>query len=194
MQVVNTTTTPLEGAILSAKVVSLNDTPLAHQEDHKDLAADSVTDGFPLDLKQFLSSGVVIVKLELRDAAGKLLSQNLYWLGAESSSYRALGRLPSAEVAATAVPSRQGDNVAIHVTLKNTGNVVALQIKLTLQNAKDASRILPAYYDDNYVSLLPGESRDIAIEYAAGDGKGPLQIALRGWNLIPHSVAVPAAK
>ncbi len=194
VQVVNTTTTPLQGAFLSANIVSLDNASLAYHEDHKDLAADSVTDGFPLDLKQFLSTGVVIVKLELRDAARKLLSQNLYWLGAESSSYRALGRLSSAEVTATAEPLRHGDNVSVHVTLKNPSNIPLLQIKLTLENAKDASRVLPAYYDDNYISLLPGESRDIAIEYRASDAKGPLQIALRGWNLIPHSVAVPPAK
>jgi hypothetical protein len=194
VQVVNTTTAPFQGAFLSANVVSLNNVPLAHREDHKDLAANSVTDGFPLDLKKFFSSGVVIVKLELHDVGGKLLSQNLYWLGAESSSYRALGRLSSAEVTATAEPLRQGDNVSVHVTLKNPSNTLLLQIKLTLENAKDASRVLPAYYDDNYVSLLPGESRDIAIEYGASDGKGPVQIALRGWNLIPHSVAVPPAK
>ena len=130
---------------------------MVNYEGRKDIAADSLTEGFPLDLAQFLSSGVVLVKLELHDASGKVLSDNLYWLGAESSSYRALGRLPSADLAVTAVSARHGDTVSVHVELQNRGNAVALQNKLTLVNASDRSRTLPAYYSDNYVSLLRGK-------------------------------------
>jgi hypothetical protein len=32
-------------------------------------------------------------------------------------------------------------------------------IKLTLKDAATGQRILPAYYSENYVSLLPGEER-----------------------------------
>jgi hypothetical protein len=194
VQVVNTTTATIQEAVLTANVMSLENALLAHHEEHKDLASDSETDGFPLELKQFLSSGVVLVKLELHDAAGNLLSQNLYWLGADSSSYRALGTIPSTEIDATAVSDRQGDNISTHVSLHNRGKVVSLQIKLTLLNANDGSRILPAYYDDNYVSLLPEESREIVIEYAAKDAKGPAQIVLRGWNLTSRTLPVAEGK
>ena len=54
----------------------------------------------------------------------------------------ALGRLPSADVAATAASARQGDSVSVPVTLRNRGNVVAIQNKLTLVSATDGSRIL----------------------------------------------------
>jgi Exo-beta-D-glucosaminidase Ig-fold domain/Glycosyl hydrolases family 2/Concanavalin A-like lectin/glucanases superfamily/Glycosyl hydrolases family 2, TIM barrel domain len=194
VQVVNTTTAPFSGVVLSANVVSLDNAQLVHHEEHKNVPQDSVIDGFPLDLKQFLTSGLVTVKLELRDATGKLLSQNFYLLGAEDSSYRALDRLPSSEVAATAVSVRRTDKEMVRVSLQNRGSVVSLQIKLTLTNAKDGSRILPAYYDDNYVSLLPGESRDIEVEYAASAAAGPVQIVLRGWNLVPYTLAVSDAK
>jgi hypothetical protein len=194
VQAVNTTNADFKGVALSATVTSLENAQLARREEHKDLSANSVTDGFPLDLKQFLDSGVVFVKLELRDASGKLLSQNLYWLGAESSSYRALGRLPAVDVVANALNVRRGDTASVHVSLQNHSNVVALQIKLTLLNAKDGSRVLPAYYDDNYVSLLPGENRDVEIEFQASDARGAVQIALRGWNLVPHSLAVAETK
>jgi hypothetical protein len=46
-----------------------------------------------LDLTQFLANGVVLVKLELRDSSGKLLSDNFYRLAADSASYRPLARL-----------------------------------------------------------------------------------------------------
>ena len=43
-------------------------------------------------------------------------------------------------------------------------------MRLTLRNAKTGERILPVYYDDNYFSLLPGESREFRIETPAVDG------------------------
>ena len=49
---------------------------------------------------------------------------------------------------------------------------MALENKLTLVNAGDGTRILPAYYSDNYVSLLPGESKEIEIEFPAAAAKG----------------------
>ena len=81
----------------------------------------------------------------------------------------------------------------VRVQLKNTGNDVALENKLTLLNASGA-RILPAYYSDNYVSLLPGESKEIDIEYPASAAPGAAQVAIRGWNLMPQKVAVRVAK
>jgi hypothetical protein len=77
------------------------------------------------------------------------------------------------------------------VDLKNTGTAAALANKLTLLNASDGSRILPAYYTNNYVSLLPGESREIELEYPAKSAMGAAQVALRGWNLATQVVRIP---
>jgi Exo-beta-D-glucosaminidase Ig-fold domain len=191
---VNTTTTPLQGVAITANVVALDNAPLAHREEHKDLAADAVTNGFPLEMKSVPSAGVVLVKLELHDAAGKLLSRNLYWIGEDSSSYRALERIPLGEVEATAVSVRNGETVSTRVSMQNRSKVPLLQIKLTLVNVNNGSRILPAYYDDNYLSLLPGESREVEIESATNDAQGPARIALRGWNLASKTVPVSATK
>jgi hypothetical protein len=71
--------------------------------------------------------------------------------------------------------------------------VPSLATKLTLLNVTDGTRILPAYYSDNYVSLLPGESREIEIEYPVKSGTGAPQLAVRGWNLRQKSIPVNAA-
>jgi hypothetical protein len=133
------------------------------------------------------------VKLELRNSAGQLVSDNLYWLGAASASYRQLTRLPAATLTASATWMRAGNTGHIHVQLVNEGNAAALENKLTLVNARDKLRILPAYYSDNYVSLLPGERREIDIEYPAA-AKGEPQLNLRGWNLLPTTIPIKQAK
>jgi hypothetical protein len=191
--VVNTTTAPSAGVNITADVYSLDNKPLLHHEERKDAAANSVTSGFKLDLQPLLTTDVVLVKLELRNAAGQLVSDNLYWLGATSAAYRQLNHLPAATVAASATWSR-GDANRIHVQLQNKGTAAALANKLTLVNASDKSRILPAYYGDNYVSLLPGETREIEIEYPSSAGKGEPQVNLRGWNLAPTVVPITPTK
>jgi hypothetical protein len=128
---------------------------------------------------------VVLVKLELRDAAGKVVSDNLYWLAAAGEFYRQLNKLPAASIAASAA----GGAGKIYVTLRNSGTAVALANKLTLVNS-DGSRILPAYYSDNYVSLLPGETKEVEVEYPASAAKGAPQVKLRGWSLGETTVTV----
>jgi hypothetical protein len=118
------------------------------------------------------------------------MSQNLYWLAADSASYRQLTRLAPADMTVNANSVHSGDTVRVHVQLHNSGSTVALENKLTLVNAGDGSRILPAYFSDNYVSLLPGESREIEIEYPSSARKGPAAVGLRGWNLASRTTNV----
>jgi hypothetical protein len=61
---------------------------------------------------------------------------------------------------------------------------------LTLLNPADGSRILPAYFTDNYVSLLPGEHREVEIVYPVKAANGVAQLAIRGWNVQKQTVAV----
>ena len=50
------------------------------------------------------------------------------------------------------------------VTLTNTSSTVAFANRLRLVNAKTGKRILPAIMSDGYVTLLPGEQRQITLE------------------------------
>jgi hypothetical protein len=46
-------------------------------------------------------------------------------------------------------------------------------------------RILPAIYDDNYVTLMPGETRTIATELNHADTRGQKpKIVLSGFNVL----------
>ena len=55
------------------------------------------------------------------------------------------------------------------VKLDNRGNVAALETKLTLLDSQ-GKRILPAYFSDNYISLLPGEVKEITVQYHSYPG------------------------
>ena len=75
------------------------------------------------------------------------------------------------------------DEITATVALSNPSSNVALMTHLVLRDAATGRRILPAYYSDNYVSLLPGEKREIAITCAAKDAGAAMKIAVDGWNV-----------
>jgi len=190
--IVNTTVSPQTGLSLTADVYSLSNQVLLHLQEKRDAAADATTPGYRLDLAPLLAQGVILVKLELRSAAGTVVSQNLYWLGADSASYRELDQLPASTISVSATSSRTGDSITVHVKLQNTSKVVSLADKLTLLNSGDGSRILPAYLSDNYISLLPAQSEEIEIQYPASAAQSTAELAVRGWNLPSQTVPVTA--
>jgi Exo-beta-D-glucosaminidase Ig-fold domain len=191
VQVVNTTPEAAGTVRVTAEVFSLDNKSLLHRDAQADVPADTMVTALQLELAPLEKDAVVLVKLELKDPGGKVVSSNLYWLTAEIRNYRELTRLAAPTLIATATSRRTGDSVQVRVELRNTSAEVALQNKLTLVKSSDRSRILPAYFSDNYVSLLPGESREIDLEYpaSAADGATP-QLTLRGFNLPQRAVPV----
>jgi hypothetical protein len=190
VDVVNTTIAPMQDVSLSARVYSLENKLLFENSQTLQVSANALTPGFKLELAPFLSAGMVFVRLGLNDAIGKAISDNLYWLGGGASSYRALNRLPSATLSASASATHAGDEIKIHVQLENHGTSAALVNKLTLETALDGARILPAYLSDNYVSLLPGEIRTIEIEYPASATQEPAKLEIRGWNVSTTAIRI----
>ncbi|HEX4020375.1 MAG TPA: LamG-like jellyroll fold domain-containing protein [Acidobacteriaceae bacterium] len=188
--VINTTRTALPGLSVSARVYSLDSKLLLSRDMTVDAAADSVTPGFSLALAPLMGDSVVFVQLQLHGQNGRLLSDNFYWRAASDAGYRALDQLAPATVTVTARLDGQGDNRRVQVHLKNSGNVAALANKLILLRAADGSELLPAYYSDNYISLLPGQEASVTIYLPADLPNLPLRIHLRGWNATQTTEAV----
>jgi exo-1,4-beta-D-glucosaminidase len=52
--------------------------------------------------------------------------------------------------------------------------------------AKDGPEILPVFWADNYLSLLPGEKREIGVRVKKSDlGSAKPVLAVDGYNLSP---------
>jgi hypothetical protein len=205
VQLINTTRDPLRGARVDADVYALDGKPLLHREATLDAPADDATQALRLDLAPLLGDTTVLVRLALRGRDGAPLSENLYWRAASDAGYRALNSLPNADVAllaesAPAKAASPGRSILVH--LKNRSAVAALNAKLTAvyesaepgnAAAEEEPEVLPAFYSDNYISLLPGEQRAVTIDLPRADGKRAIRVKLRGWNLKPASADVGLA-
>jgi creatinine amidohydrolase/Fe(II)-dependent formamide hydrolase-like protein len=189
LEAVNNSGAAITGATLRARVVGLDGAPLAERSSRIDAAANGVTQGQVLDLAGPLAAqGAVIVRLDLTAADGTPLSSNLYWLARDAAGSRKLSAMVAQPVSIAASSAGAGGETVVTVSLANSGAAPALNGKLTLVDDK-GRRILPAYYADNYVSLLPGERRTIAIRYPAGPVAGA-RVELRGWNVKPAVATV----
>jgi exo-1,4-beta-D-glucosaminidase len=144
------------------------------------------------------------LKLQLKDSAGKLVSENLYWLStkadtldwkhqqdtvytpqAEFADLSGLNSLPQIPLTASLV-SGEGTE---QVTVSNSGNAVAFMVHLRVTRGKGGEDVTPIFWQDNYFSLLPGESRTVSAKFDASllSGKEAV-VELDGWNAVPATL------
>jgi hypothetical protein len=192
VDVVNTTVEPRTELTAAAKVLSLENAVLFQTQKQVSVSADDKAEPIQLDMGPYLAHGTVIVALELTDAHGTIVSRNLYWLAKSSAQYRDLTHLAKMPMRLQASTIRSGSEYTTTIAVTNTGAVASLENKLTLLG-KGGSRILPAYYSDNYVSLLPGETQTIEVQYPVAAAGREASVALRGWNAVPDSVSLDLA-
>jgi hypothetical protein len=187
--VVNISQEPRKSLRLLTRVLSLQGRMLFEKTDRIDAPANDVMTLGPLELQHALAEErVVFVELTLTDSTGARISNNLYWESAAESDLGRLNEMPtqSLQLSATA-PASVGAS-AVTIKLTNAGPTPALLAKLTLLDSA-GKRVLPVYYEDNYLSLLPGESRDIQAT-CPDAGEKCVAVALRGWNIAPASVEI----
>ena len=141
------------------------------------------------------------VRLDLADASGKSLSSNFYWLPkaleefdwdktnyfttpAKYADMTALASLPAANVEWNSLAERHGEEQTLRVTLHNVGESLAFMVHVSLRHRRNGDDIAPVLWDDNYISLLPGESRTLTATVNARDLRGiaPL-VRVDGWNI-----------
>jgi len=181
VQVINNRPEPVADAVAHVAVYNL-DGSLAYEHEMKLTAEpDAATDLGPIDFPATVSA-VHFVKLELRDKTGQLLSSNFYWHAQpdRQDDLTALNQLPMVTLTATV---RRDNNEQLSVTLNNPGPNIALMAHVQLRH-KSGKRVLPVYYSDNYVSLVPGEGTTITVGAELGDDvPEQVLVLVDGWNV-----------
>ena len=153
------------------------------------------------------SSPVFFVRCQLFDETGKLMVENTYWksqkdddLGERANDiYMTLKQEKWADM--TALNTMSAVNVEIKVQLKNVGkeSYVAIRLhnpsthiaffeRVTISSSKEGNEILPIEYNDNYVTVFPGETVEIhGIVRKSAEARW---VKLEGYNTPAFSVPV----
>jgi hypothetical protein len=170
------------------RVIGLDGKVLSEATQKVHAAANARTPVAKLVLEQVAAGHTVLVKLEVTDMRGTLVSDNVYWWSADEGSLRELDSLAPVTLTASAHAAAEGQEHKATVQIKNASATPALLVKLTLRDAKSGERILPAYLSDNYFSLLPGEEKTVTVNYPATGAKP--EFGVRGWNVVEGKIPV----
>ena len=128
------------------------------------------------------------LSLRLLDTSHKILDDNLYWLPDTKGNYNGLQRMQKVNLIVVARKVKDG---RIAVKLNNPlGSPLAFFNRISIVNKVTKKRILPVFYSDNYVSVLPGEEKIVFIDYNRNDKVNNTLISISGWNVDDQYVEI----
>ena len=146
-------------------------------------------------------SQLYFVQLTLKNQSGETVSRNFYWVPEKLTEFdwsktdythtpalqhedlKILRSLPDSRVNARA------DVVAknISVQLHNPSKMLAFQVALSAVGA-DGKDITPVLWSDNYIELMPGETRDLSATLPANVNTNRTSVVVSGWNIPSQSL------
>lgn len=130
----------------------------------------------------------VFLSVRLRDKDQQILDDNLYWFPDSTGNYSGLQKMQAARPQITA---HQVTADSITVKISNPANgPIAFFNRVSLVDSKTKQRILPVFYNDNYVSVLPGEEKLVTISGAAIGKQGNAEVAVYGWNVPEKTISI----
>ena len=186
---------------VSAKVLNLDLAEKFSQEQVVQVPPDSATQVFTLPKLAGLST-TYFLALELKDADGKAVSSNFYWLSSKPevlnklfamwyytptlsySDFTGLQNLPPVDLKVAVAFEQDGSAGTAHVTVENPSRNLAFLVRLKITQGAGGEEVLPLFWQDNYFALLPGQKKEVAGSYRLSDlGAGNPALGVEGWNV-----------
>ncbi|MFF9154722.1 discoidin domain-containing protein [Streptomyces sp. NPDC014846] len=163
---VNHTATDLRGATVSARLFDLGGRQLGPAWTARvDVNRAGTEKAFTAEWRKDLPD-LHLLRLTLMDARGEEVSRNTYWRYRDPSSLRELNKARQVKLTGAITRlSRTGDRHELTATVVNRGSAVAAMVRLSLLEDAHGNRVLPTLYSDNYLWLLPGESRTVRLSW-----------------------------
>ena len=158
-------------------------------------------------------SSAYFIELDLASSDGKPVSRNVYWLSTRAdvldwagsnwyltplkqyADLTALQSLPIATSDVRATTQREGNDDVTTVTLSvpASSKAVALLQHVSIRRGAHGNLALPIRWNDNDVTLWPGESIVLTARYASQGAAEPV-VEVSGWNVSAQSFPAAATQ
>jgi exo-1,4-beta-D-glucosaminidase len=180
----------------------------------KEIFADEWKGGIPSNISKFIYkmpeiknlTSVYFLDLRIMNEAGQEVDNNFYWLSTKKdvldyeaskslswpfytptksfADYKALDKLPKVKLEYNYQYDKDDQFGIVTLKVKNPSETLAFFNFLDLIDPQTQQPVLPVYWSDNYVSLLPGEERTYEAKFFLTDMKGEKPVLeVRGWNV-----------
>ena len=182
IEVVNNNAGNKTSLTAKAQLLNMDGSIQWEKETRLNCKEDSTAICFKLEFLKSLTP-VHFIKLTLKEG-DKTISDNFYWRGQTDGNYQALNTLPLIKLQNNTKIEKSGDNWLLTTTLNNTSKTPALMVRLMVTGKNSNERILPVFYSDNYISLMPGEKKVITMKLKDEDTRGEKPVVvISGFNL-----------
>ncbi|MDP2337044.1 MAG: glycoside hydrolase family 2 TIM barrel-domain containing protein [Bacteroidota bacterium] len=182
----------------------------------KEIFADQWTGSIPSNISKFISklpeiknlTPVYFLDLRIYNQENKEVDNSIYWLSTKKdvldydaykklswpyytptsqfADFTALDQLPKVKLQCEYQFSKDEKFGKISLKVKNPSDVLAFFTFLDVLDPATEKPILPVYWDDNYVTLLPGEERTYNASYFLSDSDGSKPVLkINAWNVEP---------
>ena len=210
IEVVNSTYAPAAGLHAGLRVFNLTGKEIYSAQAVVESAPDSAQRVFSIpEILYQDADRILFVDLTLADASGAVVSRNFYWVPTTLTTFdwpktdythtpaernedlAALTNLPPAKVTARAEIETTPNGRELRLHLDNASAVLAFQISAAARTPS-GGLIAPVFWSDNWIELLPGESRTLTAtlpETAPAD----FIVQIEGWNIAPETIKPTAA-
>jgi exo-1,4-beta-D-glucosaminidase len=210
IMVVNSTYAPAAKLHAGIRVYNLAGKEIYSAETVVEAAADSVQRVFSIPENLYQGSDrILFIDLTLADSTGIVLSRNFYWVpttltafdwaktdythtpAARHEDLAALTSLPPSKVTARAEIESTPRGRELRLHLSNSSVELAFQISAALRTPS-GGLIAPVLWSDNWIELVPGESRTLTALLPDTAPANPI-VRIEGWNIAPETITPTAA-
>ncbi len=180
VELMNTTLNEFKTLTVKAELYNREGRQFWEQSHETDAPLNDVKVLFPIpEVKEV--EGVYFLKLSLLDENQELITDNIYWLTTVPKDYSTLNELPKSRPAIqTALEKRDGQYEG---TMTFTGDQhVSFFNRIKVFDRSTGKRILPVHYSDNYITLMPGDTRSVTFTLKTELPKEQIQIVVESWT------------
>ena len=199
--VVNSLYQPFNNLKVTARLYDFDLREKVSREAKLDATADSSQRAFIIPAEAFQGAQIYFLQLTLNDAAGKIVSSNFYWLPSKYTEFnwrkttfvntpasshedlRMLAQLPRVNIQASGSFEKKADETHVWVELKNPSKNLAFQVHLQVSDNPQKEEVAPIFWDDNYISLMPGESKTVGARFGSTKLDQQLVLMVDGMNI-----------
>lgn len=183
IKVINTTRKELKNMYAKASVFNLKGQKVFECTSNAlNVPASNIAQTFVIDFSMIRDlTPLHFIRLELTDKNGNLLSDNFYWRnGVKEADYTALNTLPEADLSCSVKILKNKGKIVLK--LKNNSQSIAFANRLRIVEQQTGRRVLPLFMPENYITLMPGEEREVSIEIDSKRLKNKLNLLLKQYG------------
>ena len=187
--IVNQTLSDQKDLTISAELFDIHGKLLSKDDYKTSVLANKVSVQHKIN-SQSIKEEVYFLRLKLLDKENNLKDQNFYWLSQPGKSYEKLNELKETTLQAEFMLNTKGKKIA---AISNSGSETAFFVRLKVTDEKSGVLTLPVFFSDNYITLMPGESREISVDLTQlpeSLKSNSLNLSIEGWNIKNKSIKI----